>query len=157
MAKRDRCDSPTGASAAMAAAALGPLPPPKHCRLRPCDLPFWDGIVLSRARARWDQHDLALAATLARCMADVEHLQEELEGEGHVIRNNKGTPIANPKHTVIETLTRRIVGLSRTLQFHSLAKNGDSRDQGKSLGAQRKAGELLDDSDDDLVPRPAAH
>lgn len=157
MSKRDRCDSITGQTRAMQAAALGPLPPPAHCRLRAGDLPFWNGIVLSRARERWDDHDLAMAATLARCMADVEKLQEELETEGHVIKNNKGTPIANPKHSVIETLTRRIVGLSRTLQIHSLAKNGDSREQGKGLKAQRKAGEHLDDADDDLIPRASAH
>jgi hypothetical protein len=141
----------------MAAAAAGPLDPPAHLTLRPGDRPFWDGIVLSRARETWDDHDLAMAAALARCMADVEKLQEELDREGHVIRNNKGTPIANPKHAVIETLTRRIVGLSRTLQIHALAKNGDSRDQGKGLKKQREAGQLLDHADEDLIPRAPAH
>jgi hypothetical protein len=156
MTKRTRSDSVTGHTQAMSDAAAGPLEPPAHVRLRESDLPFWYGITGARARNKWDSHDLAIAATLARTMADIETLSARLEAEGHVIENQKGTPIANPVHTVLETMTRRVVALSRTLHVHAEAKQGEARDQGKRLHAERDAADALEQADDDLIARPGA-
>ena len=142
--RRPRSDSKTGAKIAVAAALAGSIEPPGHVRLREGDRPFWDAIVCARARDRWDDHDLALAGNLARSMADLEKLQAALDLEGHTMLNAKGTPVANPTHTVLETLTRRVVALSRALHVHAEAKDGESREQGKTLGKQREAGKSLD-------------
>lgn len=157
MAKRPRCDTNTAAGEAFAAAATKYPDPPAHCALRPGDHPFWFGIMASRARVSWDDHDLALAANLARSMADLERLQVDLDAEGHVVVNAKGTPVMNPIHSVIEALTRRIVGLSKTLQVHAVAKNGESREQGKRLNKEREARDHLEEADDDLIPRAPTH
>ena len=48
--RRQRSDSAAAAIAATQAAALGPLEPPAHVTLRPGDRPFWNAIMLARAR-----------------------------------------------------------------------------------------------------------
>lgn len=112
---------------------------PQHLHLREGDRPFFDAIISARARDQWDAVDLAHAVNLARTQADVERLQSVLDSEGHVVRNDRGTPVANPVHSVLETLSRRAVSLSRMLHVHPEAKVGESREQGRKLKKQRDA------------------
>jgi phage terminase small subunit len=155
--RRQRCDSIEGQKQAMQNALAGPIEPPKHVRLRDSDRPFWDAIIGARARDKWDAADLAHAANLARCQADIEDMQTRLEAEGHVIENARGTMVANPRHSILETLSRRAVYLSKLLHVHPEAKQGEAKDQGKALNAQRKAGQVSQDADDDLMPGLSTH
>jgi phage terminase small subunit len=98
-----------------------------------------------------------VAGNLARAMADCEALQAQLDAEGHVIENQRGTPIANPLHSVIETLTRRVVALSRMLHVHPEAKQGESRHQGKAKKAADDAVSAVSGLDDDLIPGVRQH
>ena len=150
--KRNRSDSATAAVAAAQSASLGPLQPPAHISLRSGDRPFWDAIMLARARDTWTDSDLATAAGLARSQADIERLQTEVDVEGFTIPSGNGTPIVNPKHKLLETLTRRAVSLSRVLHVHAEATVGRSRDAGNALANERQACLPLDD-EDDLIPR----
>lgn len=150
--KRHRSDSATAAVAAVQSASLRPLQPPDHISLRPGDRPFWDAIMLARARDTWTDADLATAAGLARSQADIERLQAEVDVEGFTIPSGNGTPIVNPKHKLLETLTRRAVSLSRVLHVHAEATVGRSRDAGNALANERQASLPLDD-EDDLIPR----
>lgn len=153
-AKRTRSDSATSAVAAMRAASAGPIKPPRFVHLRKGDKPFWDSIVRARARDSWTDSDLVLAGNLARCLSDIERLQKEIDLEGDVLKNDRGTQVINPKHSLLETLSRRAVSLSRTLQVHAQATQGDSRDQGKKATKQREAEKVLAKQDDeDLIPR----
>lgn len=142
--RKQRVDTVAGAVNAMENATAGPLEPPAHVRLRDGDRPFWDSIVEARPRDRWDNADLEIAANLARCKADIERLQTEIDGEGDVIENARGTPVMNPKHTLLETLSRRAVALSRMLHVHAEAKQGPSKNQGKALAAERGAKEAVE-------------
>lgn len=153
-AKKQRLDTVAGAVATMADALAGSIEPPAHIRLRSGDRPFWDSIILARARHLWDDADLELAGNLARCKADVERLQTEIDSEGDIISNERGTPIVNPKHSLLETLSRRSVALSRMIHVHAEAKHGQSREQAKKLGAQKTAAQVMADSDDGLIARP---
>jgi hypothetical protein len=150
--KRNRSDSAAAAVTASQAAALGPLQPPDHVSLRPGDLPFWNAIMQARARDTWTEPDLATAATMARAQADIERLQAELDTEGFTITNTKGNVLVNPKHKLLETLTRRVVSMSRVLHVHAEATVGRSRDAGNALINERQASLPLDD-EDDLIPR----
>ncbi|POF88210.1 TerS protein [Pseudomonas putida] len=153
-AKRSRSDSSTAAVAAMQAAAAGPLKPPSFVNIRKADKPFWDSIVRARARESWTDSDLVMAGNLARCLSDIERLQQEIDFEGDVILNDRKTQVINPKHSLLETLSRRAVALSRTLQVHAQATQGESRDQGKKATKQREAEKVLESQDDDdLIPR----
>ena len=151
-AKRKRSDSTAAAVAAAQAASLGPLQPPAHVTLRPGDRPFWEAIMQARARDTWTDSDLATAASLARSQADIERLQAEVDLEGFTIPSGKGVPIVNPKHKLLETLTRRAVSLSRVLHVHAESTVGRSRDAGNALANERQASLPLDD-EDHLIPR----
>ena len=141
--KRRRSDSAAAAVVAAQSAALGPLDPPAHVTLRDGDRPFWNSIMLARARDTWTKIDLTTAATLARCHADIEKLQADLDATGYLIDGK-----ANPLCALIETLTRRAVALSRCLHVHAEATVGRSEDAAKALANERAA----EDEDDDLIP-----
>lgn len=153
MARKKRSDSADAAINAMLNAAK-PLPDvPAHVRLRGQDLPFWDNIVRARARDEWSDADLIVGAQLARCMADIEAESIKLDSEGSVIENQRGTPVMNPRHAVLEQLARREMALMRSLQMTGSAK-GDKRDVEKSRQLQRQAEKARESlADEDLLAR----
>lgn len=124
-------------------AALGPHDPLPHAPVPADAMPFWVAIMRNRPRDRWNDADLANAATLARCQRDVERLQSEVATEGDVIEGK-----VNPKHILIDKLVRRVMGLSRMLHVHPEATDGRSQDAGKALENERQA--LAEH--DDLIP-----
>jgi hypothetical protein len=140
---RQRVDTVTGAVTAMQNAMAAPIEPPAHVNLRPHDMPFWESIVKARARDKWDDADLEVAANLARCKSDIERIQRELDAEGDTLVNERGTTVLNPKHTLLETLSRRAVALSRMLHVHPEAKAGRAQDQGNKLKKEREAAETV--------------
>lgn len=142
--KRNRSDSAAAAVRAAQAAALGPIDPPAHVAIREGDRPFWDAIVLARARDTWTAIDLTTAANLARSQSDIERLQSELDAAGYVLADGKPNPIA----ALVETLTRRTVALSRALHVHAQATVGRSADASKVLALEKAAAA----EDDDLIP-----
>lgn len=151
--KRTRSDSATAAVRAAQVAAAGPIEPPAHVMLRDADRPFWDAIVGARARDSWNTSDLENAANLARCKSDIERVQREINDEGDTLVNDRGTVVLNPKHSLLEVLSRRAMALSRMLHVHAEATVGESRDQSKTLAAEKQAKKARGAADDDLIPR----
>lgn len=160
MTRRARTDSAAGAVAAFDSALSGDIQPPEHVKLRDADWPFWYSITRARAKDAWTPADLVHAASLARCMSDIERVQAELDIEGDTIENQRGTMVLNPKHSLLETLTRRSVALCRIVQIHAQATQGDSRDQKKRNTKAREtkaiADEIMSDDDDGLLAQPGA-
>src|SRR5690606_9446658 len=151
MTKRTRSDTAAGAVEAMrGATAL--MEPPEHCHVPQSAMPYWRSITKARAADRWNDSDLETAAELARTKASIERLQRELENESDCIENQRGTLVVNPKHSLLETLTRRMVALSRMLQVHAEATQGKARDQVKKNQAQQAAQVAMSD-DDCLIPK----
>ena len=138
MAKRIRSTSAETMVKAMLNAAEKPLKPPKHVHLRAADLPFWDGILLARARDEWTEADLVVGAQLARCQADIEVESAALDTESSVIENARGTQVMNPRVTVLEALCRREMALMRTLRMGGRIA-GDARDELPRRALERKA------------------
>lgn len=130
------------------------IEPPAHVNLRERDWPFWYSIVRARAREHWTETDLENAANLARCKSDIEKLQKEIDAEGDVIENAKGTQIVNPKHTLLETLSRRSVALSRMVHVHAEATSGKSSNESKKNGAGKSLPAQLTGDNDDLLAKP---
>lgn len=157
--KKQRTDTVAGAVTTMAG-ALGEIQPPEHVNIPEGALPFWKSITKARAADRWNDADLESAGELARTKYNIERLNLEVNGtedepgEGDIIKNQKGTPIVNPKHNLLETLTRRMVSLSRLLQVHAEATQGKSGKQVSANQAQTKARDMMDDVDD-LIARPS--
>jgi hypothetical protein len=149
MKRKQRSDSST---AAVAAAQAGRIEPPAHVHLRACDWPFWASIVHARARENWTAPDLENAANLARCKADIERISAEIQAEGDTVLNQRGTQIVNPKHNLLETLTRRCMALSRMLHVHAEATVGKSEDEQAASKTTRRAKDAV--QDDGLIARP---
>jgi len=154
MAKRQRVDTIAGEKTSFQGAAKA-IDPPEWVLVPEPAMKFWYSITKARAAERWNDADLENAAELARTKARIEKLNIEIESEGDVIKNDRGTPIVNPKHNLLETLTRRMVALSRMLQVHAEATQGKSRDQVKPNKAKDKAQTTVQSvSDDDLIAKP---
>lgn len=154
MTKRARSDSAASAVKAAQAVAAGVIEPPTHVKLRDGDRPFWESLVRARARDTWNTADLENCANLARCKADIERITAEIESEGDIVVNERGTQIVNPKHALLETLTRRNMALSRMLHVHAEASVGKSEDAAKALATEKKAAQAQDKakSDASLIP-----
>ncbi len=114
------------------------LEPPNHVRLRPGDRPFWLAVLQAREGGRWDGVDLIHSANLARCHADIERIGAALVTEGDLIRNRRGSLMLNPRHRVLEMLTRRAMATTRLLGLHGRA-SGNAEDRGKRRAAEAAA------------------
>lgn len=154
MARRARADSASVAVDMMAEVAKELPAVPSHVKLRASDMPFWHGILRARTRIDWTDYDLVVAAQLARTQADIETEQERLYSEGSVIDNSRGTPIPNPRVSVLEALARREMALLRTLRMAGAAV-GDVRDQAakqRAMRAAEAARKEVSTEEDDLLP-----
>lgn len=153
VSRRQRIDSAAGAVVTMAAAARD-LSPPKHLKLRRGDMPFWDDVIAERAKAEWTSADLAVAANLARAMADAERLANFTVGNGGYVSER----IVLATIGASDKLARRIVTLRRALGLDNRSKNGEQRDVERRR-EQQKAIEQghnpIAEDGDGLLARPA--
>lgn len=143
--KRARTDTAKAAVEAAQNAVLPPIEPPDCITLRPADRPFWDRIIMSKARDNWTDIDLVTAAHLARAQSDIEALQRQIDIDGYVVDGK-----INPAAQMLETLSKRAIALTRVLQVHALATVGRSAD---AVGAAKLERDARQDDDDDLIPR----
>jgi phage terminase small subunit len=121
-----------------------------------CDLPHWRNVVAEFARAEWTDHQLELAAMLARTMADLAREQVSLRNEGYISVRENGTSVENPRARAVKSLTGDILSLRRSLALHARARSGDSRNDAQ----RRDTGKELENgvsASDDLIARPTAH
>jgi phage terminase small subunit len=127
------------------------LQPPSHVPLDDMDWPYWHSVVAEFARAEWSEHQLELAAMLARTMANLEQEQRTLRAEGFVAVRENGTTVENPRSRAAKSLTNDILSLRRSLALHARARSGDTR-----ADAVRKAAgkEIETDLEDELLARP---
>ena len=90
---------------------------------------------------------------LARSMSDLESEQRKLRGEGSVMSSERGTPVVNPRKTVVQMLAGTILSFRRSLALHARAQGGEPRD----IGNRRQAAKRIESEspmDDDLLARP---
>jgi hypothetical protein len=154
MSKRSPITSPAEAVRIVQAAGL-PIMPPAHMILDECDYPHWRNVVAEFARAEWTDHQLELAAMLARTMADLAREQQTLRIEGYISVRENGTSVENPRARAVKSLTGDILSLRRSLALHARARSGDSRNDGARKDAAREL-EKGAATGDDLIARPEA-
>jgi hypothetical protein len=151
--RRTRADSAASAVQAMVAASRPDIAVPDYVTLTESALPFWAGVVRARTRDEWTEVDLVVAAQLAQCQADIAEEDAALRLEGKVITNDRGTPVMNPRTTVMEQLARREMALMRTLRMGGRIA-GDTRDQLGKRKIERQSRALrgeLEEEDDGLL------
>jgi hypothetical protein len=136
---------------------MGPVKPPSTVKLRDGDGPFWELVASSRARSEWSQTDLHHGANLARCLADIERISLEIRDEGDTLKNERGTVVMNAKHSLLETLSRRAVALTRLLGLQSALVVGPPTDAVKPRETEVAARALMAAArldDDGLLATP---
>jgi hypothetical protein len=147
--RKPRSDSAQAAISAMLGASM-PLPTVPACvRLRDGDMPFLACILRSRNRDEWCEADLIVAGQLARAQADIEREAYELEDEGSVLTNDRGTRVMNPRHTVLEQLARREMAMMKSLSMMGVVAKGDKRGLANSRSLQRKSSAIKAELEDD--------
>lgn len=151
MAKRSPITSPSDA-VRIIQGATHELSPPSHVPMEEMDWPFWHNVVAEFARAEWTEHQLELAAMLARTMANLEEQQRLLRSEGFTAKSERGTPVPNPRATIVKGLTGDILSIRRSLALHARAQSGDSRTDAK----RREAAKGIEEGAkfDRLLPSP---
>lgn len=139
----------TAAAVRIAQGLTRELQPPSHVPLDDCDWPFWESVVAEFTRSEWSEHQLELAAFLAKDMADAERNRRMVRDEGEV---SELTGKANPRCNVLVAIGNRILATRRSLSLHARAQGGEARDVAKRQ-KQAKAVEA-GISDDDLLASP---
>lgn len=150
MSRKSRVDS-IGEAVRIASAAQ--VEPPSNVPLTKEDLPFFASVIAEFARSEWTAHQLELAAMLARTMADLERDQRLMREEGPILSTDRGTPVVNPRKTVIQMNASIILSYRRSLSLHARAQGGEARDVAK----RRKTAKGIEADaagDDDLLARP---
>lgn len=148
--RRKRSDSAAAAQAAVSSAASGTIEPPAHVTLSPEARPFWDAIMQTRATDSWTPADFVLAAHLARVNADIEDYSHIAATE---TRLNEDRSKVHPVHKILTDLSSQSLALSRSLQVHARATQGESRDQQKRNTLHADARKTMDGADE-LIARP---
>jgi hypothetical protein len=114
---------------------------------------IWEQFTRARAREDWRDMDLLLLAKVVRLEADIRHHQEVLDRSGVLIKNQKGTLVANPLISVIDTLQRTQLAIVRSMSLNQ--QQGDPRTInafGKQINASRQT--MQSYGDDDLIAMP---
>lgn len=150
--RKQRIDSTTAAVKVMQGATRE-IAPPAHVPLDDCDWPFWYSVVAEFARSEWTEHQLELAAMLAKDMADAERNRRLVRSEGEVLFTGGGGPKGNPRCNVLVAIGNRILATRRSLSLHARAQGGEARDVGKRRSVAKDI-ESNNPLDDDLIARP---
>lgn len=153
MGKRSPITGPSEAVRIMRG-AVQELSPPSHVPMEEMDWPFWHNVVAEFARAEWTEHQLELAAMLARTMANLEQEQRTLRSEGFIAVRKNGTSVENPRARAVKSLTGDILSLRRSLALHARAKSGNSQTDANRREAA-KALESVAGYDDDMLGMPS--
>lgn len=152
MPRKQRVDSNAAAVKVMQA-ATNEIAPPSHVPMEDMDWPFWHNVVAEFARVEWTEHQLELAAMLARTMANLEAEQRTLRAEGFISKRENGTTVENPRARAVKSLTGDILSLRRSLALHARAKSGEARDVGKRRDQAKQVESGASFSD--LLPSPS--
>ena len=145
MATKKASSKSNSVSAAVDAAVAASLPMPDvpaYINLPAKAKPFWDAIVESRARSEWSKADLIIAGQLARCQLEIEVQEQGVQAEGHVLRTDRGTPVANPRQNILEQLARRQLACMRALQMGGVARGTNKVTLANKRQMERDAREL---------------
>lgn len=104
------------------------IKPPEHVAMEKDDMPFFESVIAEFARSTWTNHALEIASILARTMCDMEREQRLLREEGSISYTEKGTPVANPRKTIVQMHASSILSLRKSLGMDARGKGGDARD-----------------------------
>jgi hypothetical protein len=141
---KHKTNSVAGAIEAAKGAAKPSIEPPALIRLNEKSLEFFNQLANQRSRESWSPADVFTLALLSRNYADIERERVELEKEGVVVLNERGTQIKNPRFGVLTDLHTQQAAMIRSLALNTGALR-DKRDIANQDKAHAKAKQLRAD------------
>lgn len=149
--RKQRSDSAAALLEAAKNAALGDPVPPDHVQVSADAMEDFRAIVRARARSEWSEYDLIVAAQMAECIAEQREVAAVLFLEGRVVKNDKGTPVANPLASMLERLAGRQLAYTRILQMGGRVPGteGDKRKKQNARANERTARQLAEETRED--------
>ena len=139
MTKTPKTNTRNGERNAMQNAIAGGVKIPAYLSVDEAIIGYLNGIIRCRAFDTWNDCDLFKAVHMAHAQFDIARLQAEIRTEGDIVKSAYGSPMVNPKHNILETLSRRELALSRALQVHTSATMGRGRDSGAKAAKAQQA------------------
>jgi hypothetical protein len=79
-------------------------------------------------RSDWSEHQVRLAAILAREMLRLAQAQQDLQRTGYVTHNGRGNPVVHPLVRVLDQAVKKVCAYRRTLGISARAQGGEARD-----------------------------
>jgi hypothetical protein len=144
--KRSDKNSVTAALGGFKGAMEG-VPVPQGIELRnEAEMVIWDQFTRARAREDWRDMDLLLLAKVVKMEADIRQYQDQVEKQGAIVENQRGTPIPNPLLSIIDTVERRQLAVIRSMSLNQQASdprtlNGSAKNASKARAAVDDASE----------------
>lgn len=153
--QRPRVDSPASVSAAIVASGRI-VRPPNDLKLTAAETAVFAEVISEIPKVDLSDHQIRLAAMLAREMHSANVEAQTLAREGKVIEDRHGSPVANPRVKIVQQCTATVLSLRRTLGLTARAlAGGDSRRVAIRRAHNLASEQMLDDVDEDnLLARP---
>ena len=151
--KRSDKNSVTAALGGFKGAMEG-VPVPQGVELRnEAEMVIWDQFTRARAREDWRDMDLLLLAKVVKMEADIRQYQDQVEKQGAIVENQRGTQIPNPFLSIIDTVERRQLAVIRSMSLNQQAS--DPRTLNGSAKNVKSAKAAMDDaSEGGLIALP---
>ena len=125
--------------------AMESVPPPEGVQLRSDEeMVIWDQFTRARAREDWRDMDLLLLAKVVRMEADIRKHQSDVDVQGWIVENQRGTQIPNPLIAIIDTIERRQLAVVRSMSLNQQAS--DPRTLNASAKNMKSARSAIDDA-----------
>ena len=134
--------------------AMDSVPLPQGVELRSdAEAVIWDQFTRARAREDWRDMDLLLLAKVVRMEADIRNYQSQVEAQGSIVENQRGTQIPNPLLAIIDTVERRQLAVIRSMSLNQQASDPRTLNgSAKNVSSARAA--VDDASADGLIALP---
>lgn len=155
MAKNQRLgiNSAVTLTSAMQGALSDDVPLPDGVKLRGDDeMIIWGQFTSIRQRSDWRDFDLLLLAKAVRAESDIRAHQTKLDRTGPLLKTDRGTPIANPLISIIDSLQRLQLSIITKLSMNQ--QPVDPRTMSGAGARQIMYKNKFDELDDDLIARP---
>lgn len=113
---------------------------------------IFDGIIAGLPQDTWETYRIRLAANLAKMTYRAERLMTELEEEGDVVLNARGTPVCNPITSSMQQALTSVQTLTKTLGLSASQRGISEKEVAPARKAEKAAKEAIDKaSGDDLL------
>jgi len=134
--------------------AMDSVPLPQGVELRSDEeMVIWEQFTRARAREDWRDMDLLLLAKVVRMEADIRGYQSQVQIQGSIVENQRGTQIPNPLLAIIDTVERRQLAVIRSMSLNQQASDPRTLN-GSAKNVSNARAAVDDESSDGLIALP---